>query len=309
MDLRGIIEAITVMGGRAWRGNMLSRLLVVEVPGSRTAYPRLWRFTSRLPWSSVAGIITAAPIVGDVTIIFQRSVDVGVIELASSILSENGISISVSGDFSRIRVSKTSNLDLEVVCPKGYFETGLPTLLARLGEIKAQGLPRALGGEEEVLNILSTAGLAVSRECSNKECAVKAWWSGESRGLVWNISKREYVLPLLLAIASVMGSSVTVSGISKRSWPLLDKLEDLMQKFGIKAVMEENRLFVIGVDKPEERIYCPAGMEEFCLALRLGLFVRSEKDVVIELAENPSRILPGFTESLWSIGVELEVSG
>ena len=308
-SLRPLIEAVIAVGGRAWPGGTLSRLVVVE-PSIYKPHGRIARLYGP-PGFIAAGVAAALAATGGGRLMTYGSPVRGVGRLAAMTraLRLAGFEVTERGPSLIIGVLEDGKSRL--VVEGGLHETALLLALASPcigGEIRIEGLPIR---EEELSTLeymLKATGFEAYKECRDPNCSIVAT---SFKPLSATITVRDEPGYMLYAAAQAAAwARLVISGLNTVTLEgLLDKrFESFLQQLGVNAFYEDegDRLVAEGEQPKSIRrnvecndpVYCAAALARL---LRLGSGSLKGIDVLEDIA-------PGVLEGLLALGVYLDVS-
>jgi hypothetical protein len=312
-DFTPLIEAITQLGARIWRGGSSSAILVVEpTAGLRTTYRSLIRLVGVIPGYVVAALLVALAwiprrsylvITGDVEARARP-------RLAAAVLRDVGAVVDEINGGRGYAVEAPSR-PIDYVVPGGYAESITLAMLGLRGRFTIEGLPRELGGEEELVGTIASYGLQLSRSCVGRVCSLRIHSLEPRTGTV---SAREDPEVATIAVSALLGlrpQSAIVAGLSPltREGVGVDYIEELLRVGGAEAIAEEDRVAVLGwreEDVKPTKLECRPGGERQCIAAGLGILARYGR-VEMVLGRDPDEVFPGLATSLTQLGVEVRV--
>ena len=309
LDFRDILESIGFIGGRAWPGEKLSSLLVVE--GFRGRLPiSLWRIVVRDNIYTVVGAIIAAIAAGYARPVLLRGAIPYISWFKELIDVFNCLGLQISIETNRFSIRIPDEVKKEVVVGSTCFEAALlaAPIAASRGRAKLIGITdsECMSG---LAYILQSIGCEVKIEerslilnCENRE----------ARNLITKITAPPLVLPYLgLGIAIKADTTLSEIGGLVYEGVQLSKFTSILEKLGFALIVEKERVVSVVGEEPHKRIVVDCSRSpELCLTLiPPALSPDIETEIVFDNVETLESIAPGLLEALWSLGANFRQLG
>ncbi|BES82010.1 hypothetical protein [Pyrodictium abyssi] len=310
LSVRHVIEAVIAVGGRAWPGGGLSRLVVVE-PSAYSPRGRIARLYSP-PGFVAAGVVAALAAAGGGRLIAYGTGVRGTKRMAAMIHALRLAGFEVAENSAGVLVTPASSGSGTLTAEPGIHEAALLMALTSPcigGKILLEGLPSRDEDLSELEYILKATGFSVERECSDASCSLRID-SFEPTSTV--ITVQDDPGFTLFGIAyTASWSRLVVSGLRVAALEGLvdNKLDVFLQQLGVNAFYEDDGdKLVAEAEEPREprRRLLECSEPAYCVAalarlLRLG-------DGVVEGIERIDDVAPGVLEALLSLGVGVDIT-
>ena len=310
LSVRHVIEAVIAVGGRAWPGGSLSRLVVVE-PSAYSPRGRIARLYSP-PGFIAAGVVAALAAAGGGRLITYGTGVRGAKRMTAMIRALRLAGFEVAENSTGMLVTPASNGSETLTAEPGIHEAALLMALASPcigGEILLEGLPNRDEDLSGLEYMLKATGFNVERKCSNSSCSIRVD-SFEPASTV--IAVHDDPGFTLFGIAyTASWSRLAVSGLRVAALEGLvdNKLDVFLQQLGVSAFYEnDSDKLVAKAEEPKEprRRLLECSEPAYCVAalarlLRVG-------DGVVEGVERIDDAAPGVLEALISLGVGVDIA-
>jgi len=306
LDFRDVLESVGFIGGRAWPGEKLSSLLVVE--GFRGCLPTtLWRIVVGDNIYTVIGAIIAAIAADYTRPVLLRGTTPYTSWLQELINVFNSLGLQISIETNRFSIQTTSEAKREVVVNSTCLEAALLAIpvAASKGRVKLVGIANS----ECISNLvymLRSIGCEVE---SGEKTLVLDCGDRGAKSLVVQITAPPLTLPYL-GLGIAVKADTTLSEIDGLVYEgvQLNKFISILEKLGFALIVEKNRVVGVASGEPHKRIVVDCSRSpELCLTLiPPALSPDIETEIVFDNAEVVESLAPGLLEALWSLGANFK---
>lgn len=306
LDFRDILESVGFIGGKAWPGEKLSSLLIVE--GFKGRLPTsLWRIVARDNVYIIVGAIIAAIATGYARSTLLRGTIPYASWLKELINVFNGFGIRISIETNRFSIQLPDEVKKEVTVGSTCFEAALlaTPIAASRGRAKLAGI---VGSEcmSDLTYTLQSIGCEV--EIENRSLVLDCR-SREARNLVAKITAPPLTLPYL-GLGIAVKADTTLSDIRGLVYEgvQLNRFTNILEKLGFTLIVERERIVSVPGEEPRKRIVVDCSRSpEMCLTLiPPALSPDIETEIVFDNIETLESIAPGLLEALWSLGANFK---
>ena len=302
LNFRDVLESVGFIGGRAWFGEKLSSLLIVE--GFRGCLPTsLWRIVVGDNIYTVLGAIIAAIAAGYTRPVLVRGTIPYTPWLRELVDVFNSLNLQFFIETNRFSIQTTSKTKREIIVGSTCFEAALlaAPIAASRGRAKLIGITNN-ECTASLTYILKSIGCEVEvREgtlilnCENRE----------ARNLIAKTVAPPLVLPYLgLGVAIKADTTLSETSGLVYEGVQLGKFTSILEKLGFAFIVERDRIASVVSEEPHKRIVVDCGRSpELCLTLiPSALSPDIETEIVFDNIETLESITPGLLEALWSLG-------
>lgn len=302
LDFRDVLESIGFIGGRAWPGEKLSSLLVVE--GFRGRLPTtLWRIVVGDNIYTILGTIIAAIATDYARPILLRGATPYTSWLQELVNVFDNLGFQISIETNRLSIRTAGETRREVVVSSTCFEAALLAIpiAASKGRAKLVGVASS-ECTSNLAYILQSVGCEV--EVGEKTLVLDCG-NREAKSLVTHIIAPPLTLPYLgLGIAIKADTTLSEVGGLIYEGVQLNKFIGILEKLGFALIVEKDRVVSVASGEPHKRIVVDCSRSpELCLTLiPSALSPDIETEIVFDNAEVVDSLAPGLFEALWSLG-------
>ncbi len=221
-------------------------------------------------------------------------------------LERFGIKVESSTDLRRFEVLKQTYKPAKYEVEGDWSSASYFLALGALsGEVKVENLnPQSRQGDKIILDFLRDMGALV--EINQNSVTVR---KSSLKAIRADLSDCIDLLPTLAILAAAADGVSELTGIDRARLKESNRVAAVregLEKMGIKAIEERNRLTISGL-KPKSAVIDPRG--DHRLAMAFGILGSEAGGTVINDAECIAKTYPQFWEELKSIGGEVKING